>query len=127
MPLTRCFFCRAALLIIMKLIPLVLVAFAVWFLLGAGYCAVTYDDATNNCKHQSIALHNLLAAHGIESHYEGVRLSPTLGHVWVVVDVWGVGVPIESTSLGVVQPMRVGWYVAPDWVFATTEELLAFR
>jgi len=100
---------------------------ATWFLLGFGYEAAVYDDQNNNCKHQSIALHDALASCGIASHYEGARVSPTVGHVWVVVDVCGVGVPIETTSAGMINPLKIRQYAYPDWTFATTEEMLAFR
>jgi len=111
----------------MRVVIVVLVMFFAWGTLGFAYEFVVYDDKTNNCKHQSIALHDWLAEQGIESHYEAARISPTVGHVWVVVDVCGVGVPIESTSLGVINPLKIRRYMASDWTFATTEEMLAFR
>ena len=94
------------------------------YLLGAGYYAVTYDDQNNNCKHQSIAFHDWLSEHGIENHYAGVRESPTVGHVWVIVDVGCVGVPVETTSLGTINPLEIRRYLRPDWGFASTEEML---
>ena len=107
----------------MRVILAVLIAFLVWGALGFAYESVVYDDETNNCKHQSIALHEWLSEHGTESHYAGERISPTVGHVWVVVDA-GVGVPIETTSLGVIDPRKIWWYLCPDWGFTSTEEML---
>jgi len=110
----------------MRVVIVVLVVFLAWGTIGFAYESVVYDDETNNCKHQSIALHNWLAECGIESHYAGARESAYIGHVWVVVDVCGIGIPIESTSLGVINPLEIERYLYPDWAFATTEEMMAF-
>ena len=85
----------------------ILIIIIAWFLLGVGYAEVVYDDQNNNCKHQSIALHDALVACGIESHYETARISPTVGHVWIVVDVCGLEIPIEATSAGAINPLKI--------------------
>ena len=114
----------------MKLKTLVLFfafMFFAWIVVGTAYYYSTYDIDVHNCKHSSIAAHDLLADHGIESYYAAAIITPQYGHVWVVVDADVIEIPFETISCGVPIPHYLMKYPNPDYTFNTTAEMLAFE
>lgn len=96
-------------------------------LVGAIGGCFLYDEDNYNCKHSSIAMHDLLAKHGIQSHYACAILTPDVGHVWVVIELGPFSIPFETVSMGVPKPCLILSYVNPDYIFSTAEEMFAFE
>ena len=106
---------------------LLIVSLCIWVCIGASYYHLTYDRDLHNCKHSSIATHDMLADHGIESYYAVAIRTQSEGHVWIVVDTGIINIPFETISCGVPIPHYLLKYPSPDYTFDTTEEMLAFE
>ena len=91
----------------------------IWLVLGLVSNAAVYDTESHNCHDMSIELHDLLQSVGIESHYAWAQTSSSTGHIWVVVDMRGVGIPIEATNYAAVPyPEYLQFYFNPDGLFS---------
>ena len=91
----------------------------IWIAIAVMSNLAVYDLESHNCHDMSVELHDGLQSVGIESHYEWAQVSHDAAHIWVVVDLCGVHIPIESTNYAAMPyPEYLRFYFNPDGRFS---------